>query len=93
MGVVNKRAGFTTLAGAANPPIIVSDVAPNSPTKKTIWVNKRTGESKYWSNSAWQPITTINQKTGLPVQTWIGSAAEYAAIVTKDDDTLYFVYA
>jgi hypothetical protein len=93
MAKPNNRPGFGALDGSASPLTIVSTIAPQLPKTNTIWLNSRTGEKKYWDGSAWQISGVVNQKTGLRVELSILSAAEYAAIVTKDDDTLYFVYA
>jgi hypothetical protein len=33
----------------------------------------------------------FDERTGAALKVWTGTAAQYAAIATKDDNTLYFV--
>jgi hypothetical protein len=100
MGRATNRAGYSNLSGAANPRIVYSETAPVNPKTKDIWINTSSiDQSKYrYNGTVWVAVASESIKdqygdTNVPKKIWTGLVSEYEAIVTKDDNTLYFQIA
>jgi hypothetical protein len=93
MPKATNRAGFNNLTGAKNKKMANGFTPPQNPKKNDRWLNPINGVEQFWDGSAWQLVGIANEKTSLRIKTWVGSEAEYAAIVTKDADTIYMCYA